>query len=94
MVCQAAWVSVRDSKAAQEDYHRIKQGQSKRTKKALVALMRKLGVLMWHRSLAAGVSRELTGRGGPHELEASGRAQQRDTVEPFTSPSHRPSFAG
>ena len=96
MLCQAAWVSVRDSEAAQKDYHRIKQGQSKRTKKALVALMRKLGVLMWHRALSCGVSSELIGRGGPRALEsdASARAQQRETVDPFTSPSPRPSFAG
>ena len=90
MLCQAAWVSVRDSKTAQEDYHRIKQGQSKRTKKALVALMRKLGVKMWHRALACGVSSELIGRGGPHELEASAWAQQRDAVDTFASPSHQP----
>lgn len=65
LLCQAAWTSVRDSEAAQRDYHRIKQGQTKRTKKAITALMRKLGVLMWHRALACGVSRELCGRGGP-----------------------------
>jgi transposase len=68
MLCQAAWVSVRDNQEAQETYHRIKQGQSKRTKKALVALMRKLGVVMWHRALDCGVSTELVGRGGPRDL--------------------------
>jgi transposase len=94
LLCQAAWVSVRDCAQAQAAYHRIKQGQSKRTKKSLVALMRKLGIKMWHQALACGVSCELTGRGGPHEVKASGRAQQRDTVEPSASPSHRPSFAG
>jgi transposase len=90
MLCQAAWVSVRDCPEAGASYHRIKQGQSKRTKKALVALMRKLGIKMWHRALACGVSSELTGRGGPHEVEASARAQQRDTVDTFASPSHQP----
>lgn len=93
VLCQAAWVAVRDCKLAQADYHRIKQGQSKRTKKALVALMRKLGVKMWHHALGCGVSCELTGRGGPHELQASGRAQQRDNVATSASPSLRPRFA-
>ncbi len=88
MLCQAAWVSLRCSEQASRDYQRIKQGQSKRTKKALVALMRKLGIKMWHRALSCGVSSELWGRGGPHAQQAaSARAQQRDT---FAPPSHQP----
>lgn len=87
VLCQAAWTSIVHSESAAADYHRIKQGQSKRTKKAIVALMRKLGVKMWHIALECGVSCELSGRGGPHGLETSARAQQR---EPFASPSPRP----
>ena len=68
VLCQAAWTSVVHCEQAQKDYHRIKQGQKKRTKKALVALMRKLGIRMWHLAMAAGVSSELHGRGGPNEL--------------------------
>ncbi len=94
MLCQAAWVSVRDCSQAQATYHKIKQNQSKRTKKALVALMRKLGVRMWHQALTCGVSCELVGRGGPHGIQASGRAQQRDNVATSAPPSLRPSFAG
>lgn len=90
MLCQAAWVSVRDCDEAQAAYHRVKQGQSKRTKKALVALMRKLGIKMWHRALAMGVSSEIMGRGGPHEEGSSARAQQRDSVVTFASPSLQP----
>ena len=74
LLCQAAWVSVRYSSEAAESYQRIKQGQQKRTKKATVALMRKLAITMWHRAMGYGVSSELQGRGGPHEsipLEAS-----------------------
>ena len=74
LLCQAAWTSIRDSEAAQQDYHRIKQGQKKRTKKALTAMMRKLGVLMWHRALSCGVSSELIGRGGPGGLPQPARA--------------------
>ncbi len=68
VLCQAAWTSVVHCERAQQDYHRIKQGQKKRTKKALVALMRKLGIRMWHLAMSAGVSSELEGRGGPNEL--------------------------
>jgi transposase len=88
MLCQASWISLRDSESAAADYHRIKQGQNKRTKKAIVALMRKLGIKMWHAALSCGVHRELIGRGGPRALETSARAQQRG--EPFASPSPRP----
>jgi transposase len=71
VLCQAAWTSVVHCERAQQDYHRIKQGQKKRTKKALVALMRKLGIRMWHVAMSAGVSSELEGRGGPNELKAA-----------------------
>lgn len=69
VLCQAVWVSISRCESAAAEYHRIKQGQSKRTKKAIVAMMRKLGIKMWHRALACGVSAELAGRGGPHALE-------------------------
>ncbi len=69
VLCQAVWVSICRSEDAARDYQRIKQGQSKRTKKSIVALMRKLGIKMWHRSLACGVHEDLIGRGGPHELK-------------------------
>lgn len=71
LLCQAAWVSIVHDESAANNYHRIKQGQSKRSKKALVAMMRKLGVLMWHRALACGVPDELTGRSGPLSLKPS-----------------------
>lgn len=71
VLCQAAWTSVVHCEQAQGDYHRIKQGQKKRTKKALVALMRKLGIRMWHLAMSAGVSSDLKGRGGPNELAKS-----------------------
>lgn len=73
MLCQAAWVSIAKCKCEQAlgSYHRIRQNQKHRTKKALVALMRKLGIKMWHRALACGVSAELIGRGGPHAQASS-----------------------
>lgn len=72
VLCQAAWVGVNRCEETAAAYHRIKQGQSKRTKKALVALMRKLSIKMWHMALHSGVPEELVGRGGPHDLSFSG----------------------
>lgn len=68
VLCQAAWVSVQHCQVTAAAYHRIRQDQQKRTKKALVALMRKLAIKMWHQAMAMGVSPELEGRGGPHTL--------------------------
>ena len=69
MLCQAAWVSVSKCEHAAATFQKIRQGQKHRAKKALVALMRKLSIQMWHRALRYGVSEELLGRGGPHRLE-------------------------
>ena len=66
MLCQAAWVSLRDEEVKQT-YHRIKGGKANRTKKALVALMRRLGIKMWHRAKPCSRTIALRGRGGPHE---------------------------
>ena len=68
MLCQAAWVSIQHCNVAAESYQRIRQDQQKRTKKALVALMRKLAIKMWHQAMSMGVSPELEGRGGPNTL--------------------------
>ena len=65
MLCQAAWVSVARCEEAAEEYQRIRQNQKHRSKKALVAMMRKLGIKMWHRALSCGVSAELVGRERP-----------------------------
>ena len=83
MLCQAAWVSVAHCQMARETYSRIRQNQKHRSKKALVALMRKLAVKMWHRALEYGVAEELIGRGGPHSpllKEPSGIQQTNYTI--------------
>jgi transposase len=71
MLCQAAWTSLSRDPQAAEAYERIKRGNAQRGKKALVALMRKLGIKMWHHALTAGVSTELEGRGGPVHVRNS-----------------------
>ena len=68
LLCQATWVSIQRCQAAAAAYTRIRQNQQKRNKKALVALMRKLAIKMWHTAMSIGVSPELEGRGGPHTL--------------------------
>jgi len=68
LLCQAAWVSIQRCDDTARTYHRIRQEQQKRTKKAIVALMRKLAIKMWHVAMSQGVSPELQGRGGPHSL--------------------------
>lgn len=68
VLCQAAWVSIQHCPVAEKAYRRICQNQQKRNKKALVALMRKLAIKMWHEAMSMGVSPALEGRGGPHTL--------------------------
>lgn len=66
LLCQAAWASLRCDADASAYYQHVRGGNQQRTKKALVALMRRLAIRMWHTAQAAGVSLELEGRGGPH----------------------------
>jgi len=89
MLCQAVWASFARSEEAVAAYERIKGGKKNRNKKAVVALMRQLGIRMWHRAMEYGVSTELIGRGGPHGVRTSAQAQQRGAV-PIDSPSPRP----
>ena len=65
MLCQAAWVAVTRDRRSTEAYVRMKQGQSKRTKKALTAMMRRLAIRMWHVALEQGVHSDLVGRPRP-----------------------------
>lgn len=72
ILCQCAWVALRYCEETKQAYVRIKGGKSNRTKKALVAIMRRLAIKMWHCGMACGVSTELQGRGGPHAILGSG----------------------
>ncbi len=60
VLCQAAWVRIRLDQTTRDVWLRIQGGKASRNKKAVVAIMRKLAIGMWHRALAAGVSQELT----------------------------------
>lgn len=62
MLCQAAWAAVRKDDAVRANWIRIRGDRPGRGKKALVAIMRQLGIRMWHVALGAGVSAELVAR--------------------------------
>jgi hypothetical protein len=62
MLCQAAWAAVRKDDAVRANWIRIRGDRPGRGKKALVAIMRQLGIRMWHVALGAGVSTELVAR--------------------------------
>lgn len=50
VLCQATWARVRHEGPGQAAYRRLVERNPKRKKIAVVALMRRLGVLMWHRA--------------------------------------------
>jgi transposase len=50
VLCQATWARVRHEGAAQQAYQRLVEKNPKRKKIAVVAGMRRLAVLMWHRA--------------------------------------------
>lgn len=59
VLCQAAWTAIRVDTATRETWTRIQGNKPGRSKKAVVAVMRKLAIVMWHRAFGAGVSGEL-----------------------------------
>ena len=48
VLCQAAWTAVRCTDKWKDAYERVKRGTQKRNKVAIVAVMRKLAIAMWH----------------------------------------------
>jgi len=59
VLCQAAWTAIRRDAATHAVHQRISQQRKGLRKKAAVAVMRRLGIQMWHVALAAGVSPDL-----------------------------------
>ena len=93
VLCQAAWAAIRTDPQTRKVWKRIKRGSSRRGKKAVVAIMRRLGIHMWHVALSAGVDSKLEQPPTPPPRWTSARAQQKGTA-PFTSPSPRPQARG
>jgi transposase len=48
VLCQAAWTAMRCTDKWKRAYDRVKRGTQKRSKVAIVAVMRKLAITMWH----------------------------------------------
>jgi len=48
MLCQAAWAALRASEEWRATYDKVKRGSPKRSKIAIVAVMRRLAIAMWH----------------------------------------------
>jgi transposase len=59
MLCQATWSAIRRDADTRAKHDRISKSKQQLRKKAAVALMRQLGIRMWHAALEAGVSSEL-----------------------------------
>lgn len=52
VLCQAAWAALRCCEKAKAAYLKIRRGSPKRSKIAIVAIMRRLGIAMWHTALS------------------------------------------
>lgn len=59
VLCQAAWAALRCSKGWRETYDRIKRGSAKRSKIAIVAIMRQLAITMWHAARSSDLDEHL-----------------------------------
>ena len=59
VLCQAAWAGVRTDATTRAAWVRIQGGKQGRGKKAIVAIMRKLAIVMWHRAVDIGVPIDL-----------------------------------
>lgn len=53
LLCQAAWAALRASSEWRATYDRIKRGSRHRSKVAIVAIMRQLGIQMWQTARSA-----------------------------------------
>jgi transposase len=90
VLCQAAWSAIRTDPATRQTWERIKGKADGRSKKAVVAVMRRLAIRMWHLALAAGTAIELVNEAWPPcRCPTSAPAQQKGSV-PIASPSPRP----
>lgn len=89
VLCQASWMAVRLDESFHKRWERIKGGKSGRGKKAIVAIMRHLGIVMWHVALEAGVSSELQQAKLPPPRWTFSQAPQTGSA-PSASPSPRP----
>lgn len=88
VLCQAAWVAMRCLPEWRIKYDRIRRGSKQRTKIAIVAIMRQLGVTLWHTAR----SKELDEVLDEVDQATSARARQKGSA-PSALPSPRPSLS-
>lgn len=88
MLCQSAWAALRCSLEWREKYDRIRRNSKQRSKVAIVAIMRQLGVTMWHAARSAELD-ELFEE--VDRVKTSARARQKGAAPPAL-PSPRPSL--
>jgi transposase len=62
MLCQSAWIHIRYNPNEKSVYERILRRNPKRKKKAIVAVMRRLGIRLWHITADARAGIALPGR--------------------------------
>jgi transposase len=73
VLCQAAWAGVWKDEASRRQWERIRRGDPKRGKKAIVAVMRRLAIRMWHKASFAGVDESLVSPADPSLCSSSTR---------------------
>jgi transposase len=89
MLCQSAWAALRCSPEWRAKYDRIRRGSKQRSKVAIVAIMRQLGVTMWHAARSEELDEILE---ATDRAKTSARARQKGTAPPAL-PSPRPSLS-
>ncbi len=93
VLCQAAWAALRVSPEWRAKYDRIRRGSKSRGRIAIVAVMRQLGVEMWHTARSPELGTLLDEHDAlaseKTKKETSARAPQKGAA-PSTSPSPRP----
>jgi transposase len=88
MLCQSAWAALRCSPEWRAKYDRIRRGSKQRSKVAIVAIMRQLGVTMWHAARSTEWDELLD---EVDRMKTSARARQKGAAPPAL-PSSRPSL--
>jgi transposase len=81
VLCQAAWAALRVSADWRKTYDRIRRDSRKRSKVAIVAVMRRLAISMWHTARSPGLD-ELLDEIDQHRTSAWAR-QKGSAPSPF-----------
>jgi transposase len=81
LLCQAAWAAQRVCSTWKARYEQLKRGSQKRSKIAIVALMRQLAIQMWHTARSQELEK-LFEVAGPPEGKTSARARQKGPPHP------------